>query len=141
QAAAAVPGAGADATVGVGEDGRNPDGRHAPADHRWAHGPAVALHRARTGPVDPAPPIEDRLARSARPRGFIQRWSPRAETRELLDQVNQILGEYVNLLPLTARQIFYRLVGAYGHEKTEQASERLGETLNKARRACLVDMD
>ena len=78
---------------------------------------------------------------SARPRGFIQRWSPRAETRELLDQVNQILGEYVNLLPLTARQIFYRLVGAYGHEKTEQAFERLGETLNKARRACLVDMD
>ena len=57
QAAAAVPGAGADATVGVGEDGRNPDGRHAPADHRWAHGPAVALHRARTGPVDPAPPV------------------------------------------------------------------------------------
>src|SRR3954465_10993769 len=30
-----------------------------------AHGPAVALHRARTGPVDPAPPVEDRLARSA----------------------------------------------------------------------------
>src|SRR5207248_2689621 len=52
-------------TVGVGEDGRNPDGRHAPADHRWAHRPAVALHRARTGPVDPAPPVEDRLARSA----------------------------------------------------------------------------
>src|SRR6202008_4213882 len=65
KAAAAGPGAGADATVGVGEDGRNPDGRHAPADHRWAHGPAVALHRARTGPVDPAPPVEDRLARSA----------------------------------------------------------------------------
>jgi DNA-binding cell septation regulator SpoVG len=78
---------------------------------------------------------------SARPRGFIQRWSPRAETRELLDQVNQVLGEYVNLLPLTARQIFYRLVGAYGYEKTEQASERLGKTLNKAPRACLVDMD
>jgi hypothetical protein len=78
---------------------------------------------------------------SARPRGFIQRWGPRAETRELLDQVNQVLGEYVNLLPLTARQIFYRLVGAYGYEKTEQASERLGETLNRARRACLVDMD
>src|SRR5256885_11994681 len=25
----------------------------------------VALHRTRTGPVDPAPPVEDRLARSA----------------------------------------------------------------------------
>jgi hypothetical protein len=78
---------------------------------------------------------------SARPRGFIERWVPRAETRVLLDQVNQVLAEYLNLLPLTLRQIFYRLVGAYGYEKTEKASKRLGETLNKARRAGLVDMD
>ena len=78
---------------------------------------------------------------SARPRGFIQRWRPRAETRELLDQVDRVLAEHLNLLPLTLRQIFYRLVGAYGHEKTEQASERLGETVNKARRSRLVDMD
>jgi hypothetical protein len=78
---------------------------------------------------------------SARPRGFIRRWMPRAETRELLDRVNQVLAEYIDLLPLTLRQIFYRLVGAYGYEKTEQASERLGEMLNKARRAGLVDMD
>src|SRR6202008_2124542 len=64
-AAAGGRGAGPGATVGGGEDGRNPDGRHGPAAHRWAPGPAVALHRARTGPVDPAPPVEDRLARSA----------------------------------------------------------------------------
>jgi hypothetical protein len=78
---------------------------------------------------------------SARPRGFIERWVPRAERRVLLDQVNQVLAEYLNLLPLTLRQIFYRLVGAYGYQKTEKASKRLGETLNKARRAGLVDMD
>lgn len=77
---------------------------------------------------------------SARPRGFIQRWTPRAETHELLDQANQVLAEYIDLLPLTLRQIFYRLVGAYGYAKTEQASERLGEMLNKSP-AGLVDMD
>jgi len=33
------------------------------------------------------------------------------------------------------------MVGAYGYEKTEQAYERLGETLNKARRARVIGMD
>jgi hypothetical protein len=41
-------------------------------------------------------------------------------------------------LPLTVRQIFYRLVGAYNYEKTEQAYERLVEKLNRARRAQLI---
>src|SRR5438045_1831040 len=78
---------------------------------------------------------------SARPRGFIQRCAPRAETSDLLAQVNQMLAEYRDLLPLTLRQIFYRLFGVRAYEKTEQAYARLGETLNKARRAGLVDMD
>jgi hypothetical protein len=78
---------------------------------------------------------------SARPRGFIDGWQPRAETQALLDQVNRVLAEYAEQLPLTLRQIFYRLVGAYGYEKSERAYGRLGETLNKARRAHLVAMD
>ena len=52
-----------------------------------------------------------------------------------------MLAEYAEQLPLTLRQIFYRMVGAYGYEKTEQAYERLGETLNKARRARVIGMD
>jgi len=52
-----------------------------------------------------------------------------------------VLAEYAEQLPLTLRQIFYRMVGAYGYEKTEQAYERLGETLNKARRARVIGMD
>jgi len=36
---------------------------------------------------------------------------------------------------------FYRLVGAHGYEKTEQAYERLGEHLNRARRAHIISMD
>jgi hypothetical protein len=39
------------------------------------------------------------------------------------------------------RQLFYILVGRHGHEKTELAYDRLGELMNKARRARLVAMD
>jgi hypothetical protein len=63
-----------------------------------------------------------------RVRGFAP-WSPRAETQVLLDQVRAVLGEYEDYLPLTIRQIFYRLVGAYEYEKTERAYERLCEHL------------
>jgi hypothetical protein len=52
-----------------------------------------------------------------------------------------VLDEYAQQLPLTLRQIFYRLVGAHGYEKSERAYGRLGETLNKARRAHFVGMD
>ena len=75
-----------------------------------------------------------------RARGFAD-WSPRAETLALLARVNAVLGEYADHLPLTLRQIFYRLVGAHGYEKTEQAYERLGAHLVRARRARLIQMD
>ena len=45
-----------------------------------------------------------------RPRGFVD-WKPQATTRALLDQVQGVLDEYANYLPLTVRQVFYRLVG------------------------------
>src|SRR5262249_29622798 len=66
---------------------------------------------------------------------------PRPETQALLNQVGQVLAEYRDQLPLTLRQVFYRLVGAYAFEKTEKAYARLGEALNKARRARFIDMD
>jgi hypothetical protein len=77
---------------------------------------------------------------SARPRGFIDDWRPRAETSQLLDQVQGVLDEYRDQLPLTLRQIFYRLVGAHAYEKTERAYKRLTEALNRARRARVVEM-
>jgi hypothetical protein len=55
--------------------------------------------------------------------------------------VRAVLAEYVEQLPLTLRQIFYRLVGAYGYEKTEAAYDRLGETLTMARRARFIEME
>jgi hypothetical protein len=75
-----------------------------------------------------------------RPRGFAA-WSPQAATLGLLDQVQAMLAEYADYLPLTIRQIFYRLVGAHGYEKTEQAYDRLCEHLNRARRGRLIAMD
>jgi hypothetical protein len=75
-----------------------------------------------------------------RPRGFAP-WTPQAQTRVLLGQVEAVLTEYVTYLPLTCRQVFYRLVGAHGYAKTERAYERLCEKLARARRARLISMD
>jgi hypothetical protein len=75
-----------------------------------------------------------------RPRGFID-WQPQAKTAALIEEVREVLDEYGDYLPLTIRQIFYRLVGARGYEKTERAYDRLVEVLNKARRARLIDFD
>lgn len=72
-----------------------------------------------------------------RPRGFID-WNPQAKTRALIEQVQAVLEEYQKHLPLTLRQVFYRLVGAHGYAKTERDYERLCEALNKARRARLI---
>ena len=76
-----------------------------------------------------------------RPRGFIDDWNLRDETRALLVQVQDVLDEYAEHLPLTIRQVFYRLVGAHGYEKTEQAYENLSEKLNRARRSRMIRFD
>ena len=75
-----------------------------------------------------------------RVRGFAP-WSPEQATLALLDQVRGVLDEYEAYLPLSIRQIFYRLVGAHDYEKTEPAYQRLAEHLNRARRARIIPMD
>jgi hypothetical protein len=52
-----------------------------------------------------------------------------------------VLDEYAQQLPLTVRQIFYRLVGAHAYEKTERAYRRLCEHLVRARRARLLPFE
>ena len=66
--------------------------------------------------------------KATRPRGFVP-WRPQRPTIELIEQVRIILLEYDQYLPLTLRQVFYRLVGAHGFEKTEQSYSRLCEVL------------
>ena len=74
-----------------------------------------------------------------RQRGFAA-WKPQAESADLLDQVQQVLATYSNLLPLTGRQIFYRLVATTGYSKTALAYKRLLNLLNRARRAHIIDI-
>jgi len=75
-----------------------------------------------------------------RPKGYAP-WRPHKKTAQLMYQVRQILEEYRDHLPLTARQIFYRLVAAYGYPKTENAAKNLGDHLTRARRAEMIPFD
>lgn len=72
-----------------------------------------------------------------RPRGFAE-WNPRPDTLALVQAVTDVLAEYQAHLPLTCRQIFYRLVATRAFEKTEKAYSRLCETIGRARRAGLI---
>jgi hypothetical protein len=89
------------------------------------------------GPVRPT--ISGRVYNRTRPRGFAP-WRPQASTLDLIDQIRAVLDEYRDHLPLTARQVFYRVVGAYDYPKTVAAYDRLTEHLSRARRARLIPM-
>lgn len=76
-------------------------------------------------------------AKRGRPRGF-SAWRPRAASRVVVEQVVAVLEEYRGQLPVTGRQIFYRLVAEHGLEKSEQAYERIGRVLTMGRRSGLI---
>ncbi len=76
-----------------------------------------------------------------RPKGYDLGYSPHGGTRAILDEVDEVLEEYQDHLPLSVRQIFYRLVGRYEYPKTEQAYAGLTEKLVRARRAKLIPFD
>lgn len=75
---------------------------------------------------------------TSRPKGYME-WNPKPETALIVDQTQSILREYSGYGPMTVRQIFYRLVGNHGYDKTERAYKRLAEYLVKARRAGMID--
>src|SRR5215203_5273578 len=75
-----------------------------------------------------------------RPKGYAP-WRPHKKTARLMFEVKQILEEYRDHLPLTARQIFYRMVAAYDYPKTEKAAKNLGEHLTRARRAEMIPFE
>lgn len=73
-------------------------------------------------------------------RGFAS-WAPSAASEEILSMVDRVLDEYADHLPLTGRQIFYRLVGAFGYEKSDRAANRLYGVLGRARRSGRLSFD
>jgi hypothetical protein len=72
-----------------------------------------------------------------RPKGYMD-WKPRPETARVVKQAIEIINEYKKYGPMTVRQIFYRLVGNYGYDKTEKAYKRLCEYMVKARRSQII---
>lgn len=65
-------------------------------------------------------------------------WNPVGQSAVIIDQVLDVIDEYHDQLPLTGRQIFYRLVGAHGYAKTERDYKALLEKIVRARRAGIV---
>jgi hypothetical protein len=84
--------------------------------------------------------VTGRQYKRTRVRGFAD-WKPQAATRPLLGRCQQIVTDYAAQLPLTVRQMFYILVAADALPKTEKAYQGLGEMLNRARRAGMIDME
>lgn len=74
----------------------------------------------------------------ARAKGYIEDWSPKPHVALIIDQTREVLSEYGRYGPMTVRQIFYRLVGQYGYDKTERAYKNLAEYIVKARRARMI---
>ena len=86
------------------------------------------------------PTISGQTYKATRPRGFAT-WRPQRKTLVLLAAIKDVLDEYAAYLPLAARQIFYRLVGAHGFPKSESDYARMLDVLSRARRAGHIEFD
>jgi hypothetical protein len=68
-------------------------------------------------------------------RGDLEDWKPHRKTKVMLGQVHAIFDEYREHLPLTCRQIYYRMVAEYGHPKGDKLENTIYDLLSNARRA------
>jgi hypothetical protein len=70
---------------------------------------------------------------AGRVKGFAP-WRPQKRTEPLLVDIKAVLEEYRSYLPLTVRQVFYRLVGK-GYPKSENFYDTVQGVCNRARRS------
>ncbi len=70
---------------------------------------------------------------TGRAKGFAH-WKPQSRTEPLIRDIEEVLEEYEKHLPLSVRQVFYRLV-ARGHPKTEGFYGVVQDKCNRARRS------
>ena len=75
-----------------------------------------------------------------RVRGFAE-YRPQARNGVLVENVQIVLNDMQGFLPLTLRQVFYRLVVKQQIDKTEKGYARLCEVCNRARRAEMIAFD
>jgi hypothetical protein len=66
--------------------------------------------------------------------GFIEEWNFYQNNRFLLMAVRAVLDEYAAYLPITLRQLYYRLVAREDLDKTQAEYARLSDVMNIARR-------
>jgi hypothetical protein len=76
---------------------------------------------------------------AGRVKGFAP-WKPQKRTELLLADIEAVLEEYDEYLPLTIRQVFYRLVSK-GYPKSENFYATAQEACNRARRAGRIPFD
>jgi hypothetical protein len=74
-------------------------------------------------------------------RGYLDDWRPQRKTQVMLSRVQQVLDEYREHLPLTCRQIYYRMIGAWNYPKGERFERTLYNLLDNARRAGEIPFD
>jgi hypothetical protein len=67
-------------------------------------------------------------------------WTPKPKTERLLEEVQGVLAEYSEQLPVTVRQVFYRLV-SQGRPKTKQFEKQLYRALRLGRRFDRIDFE
>ena len=72
-----------------------------------------------------------------RVRGYAA-YRPQKHNAELVENVQSVLDDMSGYLPLTLRQVFYRLVVNQQIQKTENGYARLCEVCNRARRAGMI---
>lgn len=74
-------------------------------------------------------------------RGYVDDWTRQRKTEIMLSRAQQILDEYRDHLPLTCRQIYYRMIGAYGYPKGKTFQRSLYRMLDLARRSGEIPFD
>ena len=73
-----------------------------------------------------------------RSRGYIE-WKPQKKAALVVEQIQDILIQNGDYLPLSLRQIFYLGGSAFVWPKTEKYYKSLGDVLTNARRARMID--
>ena len=89
------------------------------------------------------PPTEQIVkAKDPRARGYMENWEPTRASRTMIEAIKAVLIEYQTELPVTGRQIYYRLI-ANGTitNKSKNASKSLSDLIAKARRAGVISFD
>src|SRR5450755_275334 len=74
-------------------------------------------------------------------RGYLHDWLPQDATKIVLGRAKQILAEYEDQLPLTVRQVYYRVIASHHYPKGEVFERSLYAMLDSARRSRAIKFE